>query len=168
MKYLLFVLIAAAAILALDQGPMDAIPYCLPVTNGRFTDNLSEYNSVDSYNEGFAWAIYRNGENLGLNMEGYDYFYTNETFYDVGIGALWDFGSDYWSVASGVGVTDGTYDTYDGAMSLSFDDVTYGIVNLTTICVGDTGFSMMVDIPNGLRVLRTFYVPQGNLSEYVK
>jgi hypothetical protein len=82
-------------------------------------------------------------------------------------GTFWDFGMTGNSDDATFGLTDGTFDTVDGAMLLTFDDVVT-VGNHSLACASDTTFSLSTFTAwNGLEVTRNFYVPKGKVSKII-
>jgi hypothetical protein len=181
MKALLVFVLATvvATSLALNEDPIDAIPYCRVVSNGFTTDSLGvEFDVAQHICQDYvAIAIFHNGQDTGFNLtfalESDDHtgFYAasgeNTTFNNPPpLGVVFDFGTE--DCEGGLGITDGTYDTVDGAMSIIFDGSAYGgssdNSNLTSTCSPTTvAFSLGSDVlPKNLTMKRTFYFPSAS------
>lgn len=180
MKIILTFILATfiAASLALNQQPIDAIPYCRVVENGFTTDANGDTFVLSDYlcSDHVAFAIFHNGQETGFDLasairqSGFTEFLgvvrENHTINNPpALGVVYDIGTDY--CRGGIGIVDGTIDAVDGAMSITFDGIAYGNVpphaNLTTNCSPTTvSFTLGSDVlPKGLIMKRTFYFPTG-------
>ena len=169
----------SATVLAIDQSPMDGIPYCVPVTDGIFHDMYGVPGSYPNYacDTYVAVAIFHNGQDSGYNatdtliVQNRDNFwsfnYVNNTEYVPQMtGVLWDLGTD--NCNGGYGIIDGMNDAYDGALSFQIDGTSVGgDYNLTTTCgARSVSFSPM-PASYGLMVERTFYFAEGNQVNHI-
>lgn len=176
-KILFVVATLLAAVVALDQNPLSSIPYCTEITNGFLpdADGVLVPANPAVCEEYISFAIFLNGQERSLNLtealDGYTSFWTlsninsTENPAPAGLGVLFDFGPS--DCNGGFGLTDGTYDTVDGAMEILFDKQGYGSdsdgANITSSTCSPNSFSFVLPqpIPNGLTLKRTFYVPNG-------
>jgi hypothetical protein len=160
---------------AIDNLPLDLVPYCASITNGIVTDpagnrlNLTLLNSPAAERSPIAHAMYINGQNLPgpLSVDAFlrhkVFFFSldgkNNTRNIIPNGSVWDF-----ALYEGFGafLIDGTYDTFDVAMQLVIDEESVAGSVFEATCSADSyGFSTSGQTASGLKVTRHFYVAPG-------